>query len=96
MPLDPDKTDFAYKYPFTSEAKEIVQQQANEINVRYLDLAGRHIDNVALGNFDYTDISMNSVKIDYVMTYLYSRMLLSAIKRYDLIKMYAIGEARRS
>lgn len=87
--------DFAYRYPFSSEAKEIVSVHADRIDPKYLEMAGRHIDNATGIGIDYTEISMASVKTDYVMTYLYSRMLLSALKRADLIKLYATAEAKR-
>ncbi len=96
MSLNPGKLDFAYKYPFSNEAKEIVQGQVNEIDIKYLDMGGRHIENAMSGDMDYKSISIASIKLDYIMTYLYSRMLLSALKRTDLIKLYSIAEAKRS
>jgi len=88
--------DFAYRYPFSSEAREIVNAHGDRIDPKYLEMAGRHIDNATSRGIDYTEISMASIKTDYVMTYLYSRMLLSALRRSDLIKLYAMAEARRS
>ncbi len=88
--------DFAYKYPFSKEAKEIVQRQGNEINGKYLMMGGKQIEGFIDKALDYSDISINSVKLDYVMTYLYSRMLLSTLRRPDLIKIYAIAVAGRS
>ncbi len=96
MVLDPKKLDFAYRYPFSSEAKEIVQEQPNEISFKYLDMAGRHIGNAIAKDVDFAEISIVSVKLDYLMTYLYSRMILSALKRPDLIRLYAMAEAGRS
>jgi hypothetical protein len=95
--MDPKATlDFAYKYPFSKEAKEVVHNQADAISMKYLEMGGKHLENATSNSLDYTDISIGSVKLDYVMTYLYSRMLLSAIKRPDLIKLYAIAEAKRA
>lgn len=96
MPLDPSRLDFAYKYPFSNEAKGIVGELGDKINPKYLEMGGRHIDSATSSGIDYTDINIASVKTDYVMTYLYSRMLLSALKRTDLINLYAIAEAKRS
>lgn len=91
-----ESLDFAYKFPFSQEAKEIVQRQPNQISIKYLDLGGSQIEAALSNSLDYSDIRINSVKLDYIMTYLYSRMLLSAVKRPDLIKLYAIAEAGRS
>ena len=96
MVIDSNKLDFAYKYPFSNEAKDIVHAQANEISIKYLMMAGKQIEAATQDGLDYTDINLSSIKLDYVMAYLYSRMLLSAIKRADLIRLYSISEARRS
>ena len=79
MALDSAKVDIAYKYPFSSEAKEVVAQQQNQIKSKYLEMAGKQIEQSGTESANYTEISIGSVKIDYVMSYLYSRMLLSAI-----------------
>lgn len=96
MPQNPGKLDFAYKYPFSGESKEIVARQGNDISLKYLEMAGKQIGIATDSGLDYNEISINSIKLDYVMAYLYSRMLLSALKRMDLIRLYAIAEAKRS
>ncbi len=95
--MDASSLDFAYKYPFSKEAKEIVgSYEAKSVDPRYLELAARQIENATTAGIDYKEIGLKSVKVDYLMAYLYSRMLLSAIKRVDVIKEYAASEARRS
>jgi hypothetical protein len=88
--------DFAYKYPFSSEAKRIVGRGESKINRKYLDMAAKHINNAIAGSLTRKEINMDSIKLDYVMAYLYSRLLLSAVRRRDIIKGYAIAEAKRS
>lgn len=94
--MDSNALNFAYKYPFSNEAKEIVGTQSSSINPKYLNLSANHIDNILNNSLDYKEISISSIQLDYIMTYLYSRMILSASKRVDLIKKYALAEARRS
>ena len=94
--MDSVALNFAYKYPFSNEAKAIVESQPNKINPKYLILSSGHIDNIISNSLDYKEISLGSIKLDYIMTYLYSRMILSASKRLDLIKSYALAESRRS
>ncbi|HIH50460.1 MAG: DNA primase noncatalytic subunit PriX [Candidatus Micrarchaeaceae archaeon] len=94
--MDDDLLDFAYKYPFSQEARELVGRQRNEISTRYLESGGRNLENALSGRLKYSKISIGSVKLDYLMAYLYSRMLLSAVKRKDLIMEYAMAEAGRS
>jgi hypothetical protein len=94
--MNDNALDFAYRYPFSDEAKRIVEKQEDRINIKYLDMAAKHIDNALAGNLAYKEIKMDSIRLDYVMAYLYSRLLLSAVKRRDIIKSYALAEARRS
>jgi hypothetical protein len=94
--MDNNLLGFAYKYPFSKEAKEVVEQNGNSINVKYLSSSAKHIENAITNGLDYKEISINSIKLDYLMTYLYSRMILSAIKRVDLIKLYSNAESKRS
>ncbi|MGI0100513.1 MAG: DNA primase noncatalytic subunit PriX [Candidatus Micrarchaeaceae archaeon] len=93
---DPHKLDFAYKYPFSDEAKEIVGEHGGAIDIRYLDMGRRQIESAISVGIPYSDINVSSAKLDYIMAYLYSRMLLSTTKRIDLIRMYSAAEARRS
>ena len=94
--MDDELLDFAYKYPFSNEAKELVGRQRNEISVKYLESCGRHLENAFSKTLGYSKISIGSAKLDYLMAYLYSRMVLSAARRKDLIMEYAMAEAGRS
>ncbi|MDE1870879.1 MAG: DNA primase noncatalytic subunit PriX [Candidatus Micrarchaeota archaeon] len=94
--VDSAALDFAYKYPFTREAKGIVHDQGSELKLKYLEMARKQIDIATTSGLEYSSISINSVKLDYVMAYLYSRMLLSALRRADMIRSYAEAEAKRS
>jgi len=94
--MDDDLLDFAYKYPFSSEAKELVGRQRNEISMKYLESGSGHLESALNSGLDYSRINIGSVKLDYLMAYLYSRMMLSAVRRKDLIMSYAAAEAERS
>ena len=91
--MDDDLLDFAYKYPFSKEGKELVGKQRNEISVKHLESGSRHLENAFNKGLEYSRINIGSVKLDYLMAYLYSRMLLSAVRRKDLIMEYAMAEA---
>ena len=88
--------EFAYKYPFSKAAKEVVAAQPNQIARKYLDRARDHIDKAVNDGLSYTELRLSYSKLDYVMTYLYSRMMLSALKDRNLVRMYARAEGRRS
>lgn len=97
MVAERSKLDFAYRYPFSKEAKEIVSGVgSNAIDYKYLDASKSQIEKALSNGIRYEEININSVKLDYIMTYLYSRMLISATKSAQLIRIYAMAEAKRS
>ncbi|MDE1868543.1 MAG: DNA primase noncatalytic subunit PriX [Candidatus Micrarchaeota archaeon] len=92
-----EKLDFSYKYPFSKEAKESAASfPQNVISIKYLEAGKRRIDESLTGMIEYKDINIRSIKEDYITTYIYARMLLSAIKNPVLTRHYARAEARRS
>jgi hypothetical protein len=93
---DSTRLEFAYRYPFSKAAKEIVAAQPNQIARKYLDRAGGHIDQAVNKGIAYTELRLSYSKLDYVMTYLYSRMMLSALKGRSLIQAYARAEGART
>lgn len=89
--------DFAYRYPFSKEAKEQISGMGlSTLDYNYLVSSKRHIETALDKGLEFTKISIDSVKRDYLITYAYSRMLLSALKNKDMIKRYAAAEAARS
>jgi hypothetical protein len=90
------RLEFAYRYPFSKAAKEVVAAQGNQIARKYLDRAKEHIDQAVNKGLVYTDLRLSYSKLDYVMTYLYSRMVLSALKDRNLIRFYTRAEGARS
>jgi hypothetical protein len=89
--------DFAYKYPFSKEAKAIIDGlKITQIEQRYLRASKGQIE-MALGEgISYKGTIMADVKTGYLITYAYSRMMVSAIKNQPLIARYAAAEAKRS
>ena len=94
--------DFAYKYPFTSKAKEIVRESSSNplspaSKERILkSAAARVTEAISRGKLDAYKLRLDSAKLDSVIAYPYSRMLASAIQRNDLAKKYIRAEASRS
>ncbi|MGC8687264.1 MAG: DNA primase noncatalytic subunit PriX [Candidatus Micrarchaeia archaeon] len=97
MQYDDAKLDFAYKYPFSKEAKDIIESlNISKISDSYLKAAKNHIEAALAGGISYTKTNISSVKIDYIVVYAYSRMLSSAYGNIALVKAYAKAEAKRS
>lgn len=89
--------ELAYKYPFLGVAKEIIAEMNRaHIELRYLDAAKKHLKQALDGNLTYVPIRLDSARKDYLMTYLYSRMLVSAIGRIDVVNDYVSAERNRS
>lgn len=89
--------DFAYKYPFSSEAKSLIDGlQITRIDQKYLAASRSHIAAAMEGELAYRGTSMNDMKADYLITYAYSRMILSAMKDAQSIIRYSSAEAKRS
>jgi Primase X len=89
--------DFAYKYPFSSEAKTVIDElQITRIDQKYLAASRSHITAATEGELSYRNTSMGDMKVDYLITYAYSRMILSAMKDTQSINRYASAEAKRA
>ncbi len=89
--------DFAYKYPFSNEAKTVIDElQITRIDPKYLAASRSHITAATGGELEYRSTGMTDMKADYLITYAYSRMILSALKDAELINRYSTAEAKRS
>ena len=93
------KLDFAYKYPFSNEAKDVVAgMKATGIEKAYLQEGVAQITS-ALKNGRITHErtrGITEVKVRYVMGYVYARMLVSAIGDAYSISRFAAAEADAS
>ena len=88
--------DFAYKYPFSNEAKTVIDElQITRIDPKYLAASRSHITAATGGELEYRSTGMTDMKADYLITYAYSRMILSALKDAELINRYSTAEAKR-
>jgi hypothetical protein len=88
--------DAAYRYPFSAPAKKIVASQPNEISMKYLEMGKRHVETAINEGLEYKPTKLSYAKLDYLMAYLYSRMIVSAVRDILLIRAYAVAEAERS
>ncbi|MGC8622748.1 MAG: DNA primase noncatalytic subunit PriX [Candidatus Micrarchaeia archaeon] len=92
--------DFAYKYPFSDEAKKVVADLLSlgaRIDDVHLSQAKEHIEFMLAGKSTYfVDTGSDYVKKDYLVTYLYARMLVSARQDYAFVEKFAEAEAKRS
>jgi hypothetical protein len=95
---DSPKLDFAYRYPFSSEAREIISSmEAKSIDERYL-MAGLLRVNEAIGKsrIEFVKTPLTELKYTYLMSYVYARMLVSAAGDRYAIARYVSAEANRA
>ncbi len=87
--------EFAYKYPFSEEAKRVVSAlNANALNPVPMAMGRADLEEcLSKGFLNYGD-SYN--KLEYLQSYVYSRLLVSALKNASFISKYAAAEAYRS
>ncbi len=89
--------DFAYKYPFSEEAKKIIgKEQVDPNNIKYLDLGKIRVEE-ALGNgiVAYQNIEYEPIKKDFIISYVFARIIVSALRSRHFIEEYANAEAKR-
>ncbi|MGA3020991.1 MAG: hypothetical protein ABSD68_03525, partial [Candidatus Micrarchaeales archaeon] len=80
--VDADKLEFAYKYPFSREAKEVVAElQLSSIDEQYLQEGLSILKNAFKdGKIPHEKVrEMSEVKYRYLLGYVYARMLVSAV-----------------
>jgi hypothetical protein len=74
----------------------IDELQITRIDPKYLAASRSHITTATEGALEYRSTNMTDMKAGYLITYVYSRMVLSAIKDAQLISRYTSAEAKRA
>ncbi len=93
---DPAKLDFAYKYPFSEEAREIISMEQGGIDEKCLSAGKLRVERDLAGDSEFSAVRLNDVKRVHVISYVYSRMLISAINSKYHLEQYISAEAKRS
>ncbi len=90
------KLDFAYKYPFSREAKEVVAERgATSVEPNYLQEGVSQLQSAFKhGRITKENVKgLAGIKFKYIMGYAYARMLVSAIGDGYAISRFASAEA---
>ncbi len=95
---DSPKLDFAYRYPFSTEAKEIMSSlNAGAIEERYLTAGLLRVNEaISKARIEFIKTDLTELKYTYLMSYVYARMLISAAGDRYVIARYASAEAARA
>ncbi len=98
MAVDTAKLDFAYKYPFTKEAKDVIEQEGSaKLDERFLRAGRLRVQSAIDGTGGaFTRTNDMALRHTYLMSYVYARMLVSATSNRGAIESFAMAEAKRS
>ncbi|MHB1830753.1 MAG: DNA primase noncatalytic subunit PriX [Candidatus Micrarchaeaceae archaeon] len=97
MDGDRQGIDFACKYPFSSEARELIAHAAPELEDKFIKAGKIRVEeDLNSSSIPYYKTSLQEIKYTYVISYVYSRMLISAINSKVHLERYILAEAQRS
>jgi hypothetical protein len=92
------KLDFAYRYPFSQEAKELIAEMGSGSTDGRYAMAGllRVNEAISKSRIEFVRTELTELKYTYLMSYVYARMLVSATGDRYAIARYASAEANRA
>lgn len=93
---DRSALDFAYRYPFSKDARDIIAHAPQELDERLVRAGKLRVEEDLLGSAGYHPTGMADIKRTHVLSYVYSRMLISAVNSAPHTEKYARAEARRA
>ena len=88
--------DFAVRYPFTNEAKELLKASSIKISEQLAELAIERILSALNNVAKKTTAIHESEKLEEVASYAAARMLLGYLKSSYIINKFSISEAKRA
>ena len=92
-----DRLDRAYKYPFLKDSKALVHETNPPFSQRHMEEGRSRVEKALLeGKIGFYKTNIKDVKYAHLMSYVYARMLVSAIGRKGEVLRYADAESKRS
>ena len=90
--------DFSYRYPFSATARESIQGfNIKEISQKYLNAGAIRVQEaIDNGSIEFVKTKYPELMYTYLLSYVYARMIVSALKSAEMIRKYARAEARRA
>jgi len=89
--------ELAYKYPFSNEAKEVVKRlESRKVEAKYIQLGRLRLEEaLSKGVVEFSETDSDELGLSYVISYIYARMIASAIGNIAVDK-FVSAEAKRS
>lgn len=91
-----EKLVFAYKYPFSKEAKELISEMNAKFDRKALSDGGLRVKKALENNLPFDEMKMTSLMQTQLISYVYARMIASAMRNFSVLDSYATAEAQRA
>jgi len=88
--------DFAYRYPFSKDAKSIITDLNPGIEYAYLEMAKNLLDNCINSTNSFSSVRNEQTRLNNLISYAYARMIVSAVNIEPLTYAFARGSTERS
>ncbi len=91
-----DELDFAYKYPFSDEARRVIADlELKKVDQKHIIVGKVRVEEAFQnGRIEYKETGYG--KVDFVIAYAYARMLVSTFRNLAFNVKYAEAEAKRA
>ncbi len=97
MEISESDLDIAYRYPFSKEARSYVAGLGAKFDTSMLERGRLRLEEaLKKSRIDYSRTAIRAVKQASIVSYVYARMLVSALGNKFVIDRYVNAEARRS
>ena len=93
VPTSEEKLVFAYKYPFSTEAKELISEMNAKFDKKAVSDGSIRVQRALQSKLSFDDIKMTSLMQTHLGSYVYARIIASAIKNFSVLNAYADAEA---
>ncbi len=91
-----EKLDFSYKYPFSKEAIEFIGAAPKRIDEKFLRLGRIRLEeDISKRSAPFSEVKIDGIKKSVIISYVYSRMLASALNDTYLLSLYINAECGR-
>ena len=87
--------DFSVRYPFSAQAKEMLNEKGTQLNERIIELASERIKKALKGESAKSSALHESGKIEELASFAAARMLLSFLRNRFITNKFAVAESKR-
>ena len=95
--VNKEEIELAYKYPFSKDAKKIITESEQKIDKSLLEYGRIRVQNAMNDKeIEIDDSYTDNIKLIHVQSYVYARMIISAINSVSYLRIFSRYEAKMS